>query len=141
MFTMAGNMVHMAIGLTNPVTLMIGLLSGGSAVKTVKDRELTGRRQQAKTAMRKYVDDVNFYVGKDFRDTIRHLQRELRDTFSARAEELQRSTAEALQAVQQSAQKDQGERQQRLQALDADLKKLATVKQRLAAMAPELANA
>lgn len=139
MFTMAGNMVHMAIGLTNPVTIVIGLLSGGKAIKDVKERELTARRQQAKTAMRRYIDDVNFHVGKDFRDTIRHLQRELRETFSARAEEVQRSAAEALTAVQQSAQKDQAERQQRLQVLDAELKRLATVKQRLAAMAPELA--
>ena len=141
MFTMAGNMVHVAVGLTNPVTIVIGLLSGGKAIKDVKDRELTARRQQAKTAMRRYIDDVNFNVGKDFRDTIRHLQRELRDTFSTRAEELQRSTADALTAVQPSAQTDQGERQQRLQVLDADLKKLATVKQRLTAMAPELAKA
>jgi hypothetical protein len=141
MFTMAGNMVHMAIGLTNPVTIMIGLLSGGKAIRDVKERELTARRQQAKTSVRRYIDDVNFHVGKDFRDTIRHLQRELRDTFSGRAEELQRSTADALTAVQQTAQKDQGERQQRLQVLDAELKKLATVKQRLAAMAPELATA
>jgi FtsZ-binding cell division protein ZapB len=140
MFTMAGNMVHMAVGLTNPVTIVIGLLSGGKAIKDVKDRELTARRQQAKAAVRRYIDDVNFNVGKDFRDTIRHLQRELRETFSSRAEELQRSTAEALTAVQQTAQKDQAERQQRLQALDTDLKRLATVKQRLAAMAPELSS-
>ena len=125
MFTMAGNMVHMAIGLTNPVTIVIGLLSGGKAIRDVKDRELTSRRQQAKTAMRRYIDDVNFHVGKDFRDTIRHLQRELRETFSARAEEVQRSAAESLAAVQQGAQKDQGERQQRLQVLDAELKRLA----------------
>ena len=140
MFTMAGNMVHMAIGLTNPVTIVIGLLSGGKAIRDVKERELAARRQQAKTAMRRYIDDVNFHVGKDFRDTIRHLQRELRETFAARAEEVQRSAGEALAAVQQAAQKDQGERQQRLQAIDAELKRLATVKQRLAAMAPELAG-
>ena len=139
MFTMAGNMAHMAIGLTNPITIVIGLLSGGKAIRDVKERELAARRQQAKASMRRYIDDVNFHVGKDFRDTIRHLQRELRDTFAARAEEVQRSAGEALAAVQQTAQKDQGERQQRLQALDAELKRLAMVKQRLAAMAPELA--
>jgi GTPase Era involved in 16S rRNA processing len=134
MFSMFGNMAHIALGMTNPVTLVIGLLSGGKAIKDVKERELTGRRQQAKAAVRKYVDDVNFHVGKDFRDTIRHLQRELRTTFSSRAEEVQRSCAASLAAVQQAAQQDQADRQTRFQQVDAELKKLTTVKQRIAAV-------
>ncbi len=136
MFNTLGHMANIALGMTNPVTLVIGLLSGGMAVHSTRQRELLARRQQAKQTVRKYIDDVNFYVGKDFRDTIRHLQRELRDNFSARAEELQRSTADALQAVQQTAQQDQAQRQQRLQYCETELKRLATAKQKLSSMMP-----
>ena len=85
-------------------------------------------------AVSRYIDDVNFHVGKDFRDTVRHLQRELRDNFATRAEEVQRSSAAALQAVQQSAQQDQAQRQQRLQVVEGELKKLGTAKQKLQQM-------
>jgi hypothetical protein len=134
MFNMLGSLAGFALSMANPATLVIGLLSGGKAIKDVKKQELTGRRQQAKAAVRKYIDDVSFHVGKDFRDTIRGLQRELRDAFSGRAEEIQRSTAASLAAVQQTAQQTQAERQQRVQVVDAELKKLATAKERLAAM-------
>lgn len=134
MFSMLGNMAHMAIGMTNPITITIGLLSGGKAFRDAKEQQLKSRRQQAKAAVRRFIDDVNFSVGKDFRDTVRHLQRDLRDTFAQVADELQRSTAESLTAVQQAAQADQAQRQQRLQQLDADLKRIGGVKQKLAAM-------
>jgi hypothetical protein len=136
MFSTFGNMAHIALGMTNPVTLVIGLLSGGLAVHSARQRELQARRQQAKMNVRRYIDDVNFQVGKDFRDTIRHLQKELRDHFATRAEEVQRSTQAALQAVQQSAQQDQQQRQQRLQVVDAEVKRLAGVKQKLQGMLP-----
>src|SRR5439155_25737254 len=95
---------------------------------------VTGRRQQAKMTVRKYIDDVNFLVGKDFRDTMRHLQRELHDNLAGLAEELQRTTAATLQAVQQSAQQDQTQRQQRLQTVDNELKRLANAKAKLQQM-------
>jgi hypothetical protein len=140
MFNMLGNITHLALGMSNPVTLVLGLISGGVAFHGAKEREMAGRRQQAKMTVRKYLDEVNFYVGKDFRDTIRYLQRHLRDNFAARAEEVQRSTAAALSAVQQAAQQDQSKRQQRVQAIDAELQRLATVKQRLTAMTPQTAR-
>ena len=46
-------------------------------------------------AVRKFVDEFNNQVGKDSRDAIRHVQRELRTAWTARVAELQRSSAAA----------------------------------------------
>ena len=68
---------------------------GRKAIKDEKERMLNLRRQQSKAAFRKYVDEVTFQVGKESRDSLRRVQRDLRDHFTARAEELQASTIEA----------------------------------------------
>lgn len=137
MFSMFGSMAHIAIGMTNPATLTIGLLTGGKAVRDARQQQLNGRRQQAKAAVRKFVDEVSFQVGKDFRDTTRHLQRELRDTFARRADEIQRSTTENLAAATRATQQDKAESQARLQRIEADLKRLGGVRQKLVAFAAQ----
>ena len=55
---------------------------GRKGLKDEKERQLDQRRTQAKAAARRYVDEVNFVVGKDSRDTMRHLQRDLREYFT-----------------------------------------------------------
>ena len=52
-------------------------------------------------------------VGKDSRDTLRRVQRQLRDLFAARAEELHRSTTEALAAAQQAVRSSEAARAER----------------------------
>jgi hypothetical protein len=135
---MVGNIASFTVA--TPVTVGFGLLMGGKALKDEKQKQLTGRRQQAKAAHRKYVDDVTFQVGKHSRDSLRSVQRELRDQFTTLAEELQRSTSETLAAAQKALQMDQAQRQQRLAAVTAELQRLAVLRQRVAALAPELAR-
>ncbi|HEX8802859.1 MAG TPA: dynamin family protein, partial [Acidimicrobiales bacterium] len=80
MFGMLGRMAGLAM--MNPATIVIGLFMGRSALKGEKDRQLSMRRNQAKQAHRKYTDEVTFVVGKDSRDTMRRVQRQLRDYFA-----------------------------------------------------------
>jgi hypothetical protein len=87
------------------------------------------RRQDAKTAVRRYVDEAQFALGKDLRDGLRRIQRELRDAFQARAMELQRTTDEALIAAQQAAQGTAQQREQRLRDVDAELTRLDALRQ------------
>lgn len=135
-FSMFASIAGVGISLTNPIMLGLGLLMGGKTLKDQKQRELAGRRQQAKAAVRKYVDELNISIGKDSRDTLRRVQRELRDTFSARAEEIFRSASESLAGAQRALQQDQATRGERAGALEAELGKLAQVRRRANALAP-----
>jgi hypothetical protein len=138
LLSMVGNIASLSIA--TPVTVGFGLLMGGKALRDEREKQLTGRRQQAKAAHRKYADDVQFQVGKHSRDSLRAVQRELRDRFTTLAEDLQRSTSETLAAAQKALQMDQAGRQQRLTAVVGQLRQLAALRQRVTALAPELAR-
>lgn len=111
-----------------PVGLVVGMTLGRKLVRDERERQVQFRRQQAKQELRRYVDEVVFVVGKDSRDAVRRTQRFLRDEFASRAALSQRSAAQALEAVRQSARLPDGERQQRAQRLEEqwrDLEKVA----------------
>ena len=131
MFTMLGSMAGIALG---PLAVGIGLVMGVGSLRTEKKRQLTSRRAQAKNAIRRYCDEVSFRVGKDSRDTLRRIQRELRDHYSARAEELNRSTTQALAAATEAVKRSTGEREKRLRDLDAELGRLRQLRQQAAAV-------
>jgi dynamin family protein len=126
MFTMLGSLAHIALG---PISLGIGLVMGHKGLRDEKKRQLLQRRSQAKNAMRRYCDEVNFVMGKDSRDTLRRIQRQLRDHYSGLAEELSRSTTEALAAASEAANRGQAERGRRLRDLDAELGRLRQLRQ------------
>jgi hypothetical protein len=118
MFTMLGSLAGIALG---PLGIGIGLVMGRKGLRDEKQRQVAQRRAQAKNAMRRYCDEVNFVMGKDSRDTLRRVQRQLRDHYSALAEELTRSNAEALTAATEAAKRSQAGREKRLRDLDAEL--------------------
>jgi Skp family chaperone for outer membrane proteins/GTPase SAR1 family protein len=136
MFGMLGRMAGLAMA--NPATIIIGLFMGRSALRGEKERQLSMRRGQARQAHRKYTDEVSFVVGKDSRDTLRRVQRQMRDFFAARAEELHRSTTEALAAAQQAVKSDTSTRQKRLRDVDAELKRIGVLRDKAYALAPDL---
>jgi hypothetical protein len=107
------SMMHLFVGSLNPLTLGLGLVLGTRSVSEEHERHLETRRGHAKAAVRKYTDEASFVVGKDTRDSIRNLQRAIRDTYSARAEELVRSTTASVQeatAAVAGAHKQRGEK-------------------------------
>jgi replication fork clamp-binding protein CrfC len=128
MFTMLPGL----IGLTGlaPIAIPIGLLMGRSNLRDEKKRQLTQRRAQAKNSVRRYCDEVQFVIGKDSRDTLRRIQRQLRDHYSARAEELNRTTTTALAAATEAAKRSQIDRESRLKDINAELGRLAQLRQR-----------
>lgn len=132
MFTMLGSMAGLTLG---PIAVGIGLAMGLGGLRTEKKRLLTQRRSQAKNAVRRYCDEVHFRVGKDSRDTLRRIQRQLRDHYSARAEELNRSTAQSLQAASDAANQTKADRDKRLADIDAELGRLRELRQRAEAVA------
>jgi hypothetical protein len=109
-----GTLGHLLLPVVAPVALA---LAGGIGQKIIRDerrRQVAYRRQQAKAAARRYVDEVAFLVSKDSRDALRTTQRALRDDFSVRAAALQRSSETALHAVRNAAALAPDEREQRL---------------------------
>jgi dynamin family protein len=118
------------LAMMNPATIVLGLFMGRSALRSEKERALAQRRGQAKQAHRKYTDEVSFVVGKDARDTLRRVQRQLRDFFSSRADELHRSTSEALNAAQKAVKSDEATRQNRLKDVEAELVRIGRLRKR-----------
>lgn len=113
------------VALSNPVSAALALVMGRKGLKDERQRQLGQRRAQAKTAARRYVEEVNFVVGKDSRDMMRHLQRDLRAFFAARADEVVRSAADAAQAAQRAVKADASGRDERLAVVAAELGRLA----------------
>jgi hypothetical protein len=132
MFGMMANLIGLAV-LSAPV-VGIGLFLGRKALREERDRQLASRRASAKASVRKYVDEVSFAVTKDSRDTLRRVQRQLRDHFATQAEELHRSATESLAAAQRATTDDQAQRTSRKRDIEAELGRIIALAQRVEAL-------
>jgi predicted GTPase len=121
MFMMLGAMAGITLG---PLALGIGLVMGRKGLREEKRRQRTARQQQARNAIRRYCDEVSFVMGKHSRDTLRTIQRQLRDHYTTLAEELNRSNQQALSSATEAARRTQAEREKRLKDIDAELARL-----------------
>jgi len=134
MFSM---MPSMLLGLALPLAPIaaLGMLLGGRTLSDERARQLTQRQSQAKVAVRKYVDDVSFAVSKESRDNLRLVHRQLRDHFTAQAEELHRSAAAAQLAAQEAMAEDGATQARRQRDVEAELQRLAGLSARVEALA------
>lgn len=122
MFGMMAQVAGMAM--LNPATAAVGLLMGRKAVKDEKERALTLERQQAKVTARQFIDDAGFEVTKEMKDSLRRLNRQLRDHYQERAEELNRSISSTMAAAKDALNKTTKERESRLRDVNAELGRL-----------------
>jgi hypothetical protein len=134
MFGMIGTIV--GFGLINPIGIAAGIVMGGKSIGDERKRIVTKRQNEAKTAARRYVDDVTFQVGKDSRDRLRAVQRDLRNHFTEQAEQLKRSLAESQQAAERAIKQSQSERAARQAEINAQLEELEAVRRRARALLP-----
>ena len=135
MFGLIGTMVGLT--LINPFSVGAGLLLGGKTISDERRRVITRRQGEAKVSIRRYVDDVTFQVGKDSRDMLRGVRRDLRDHFTELAEQLDRSLKESLTTAERSVRASKGERDRRLAEIPAELAKLEKLRDRVRALLPE----
>jgi hypothetical protein len=131
MFVMLGAMTGVTLG---PLGLGIGLVMGRKGLRDEKKRQRTTRQNQAKNAVRRYCDEVSFVMGKHSRDTLRKIQRQLRDHYTTLAEELNRSNAEALNSAQTAVKRTQAERERRQKDIGAELARLRQLQQQAMAV-------
>ena len=140
MFGMIGTLVGFA-SVINPLGIGAGVMMGVKALGDERRKLVTRRQNEAKAAMRRYVDDVTFQVAKDSRDRLRAVQRDLRDHFSDQADQLKRSLADSQQAAERAVRASRAEREARLAEIATEVEALNAVRRQARALLPRPAAA
>lgn len=125
MFGLMGTLVGMS--LLNPFSIGAGLLLGGKTISDERRRIVQRRQNEGKAALRRYVDDATFQVGKDSRDVLRGVQRTLRDHFTELAEQTNRSLKESQAAAERSVTTSKADRERRLVEIGEQVEKLSVL--------------
>jgi hypothetical protein len=92
-----------ALMATNPVTIGIGAAFAGMQLADARKRKIALRRQQARSNVRQFLEEVQFAIGNEVGEVMRDVQRSLRDEFTERISELFRTHTEAAQQAQSAA--------------------------------------
>ena len=109
------------LGLFNPLSVGAGLVLGRMAFKEDKENRLLRARAEAKTNVRRFVDDVSFLVGKESRDRLRIIHRTLRDHYRDIGNEINRSLNESLQSTITAAHVEEIDRDNKVRELERQL--------------------
>ncbi|TRW45087.1 dynamin family protein [Georgenia yuyongxinii] len=112
------------MALINPISVAAGVLLGGKVYREDKEARLRRRQGEAKSIVRRQIDDVSFQVGKQLRDRLRIVQRTIRDHFTEIAEEHHRSLSDSVVAAQRAASIFSAERDQRIAVLKIELNRV-----------------
>lgn len=124
------------LGMFNPLSLGAGLLLGRKAYKEDMENRMLRVRGEAKTNLRKFVDDVMFVVGKESRDRLKGVQRQLRDHYRGIANQTTRSLNESLQSTLAAARLEENERNTRVAELERQRHILTQVTDNVIKLAP-----
>jgi replication fork clamp-binding protein CrfC len=106
------------LGMFNPISLGAGLLMGRKSYQEEMENRMLRVRNEAKTNLRRFADDVLFVVTKESRDRLKAVQRQLRDHYRGIADQTTRSLNESLQATVTAARLEENERNQRVRELE-----------------------
>jgi replication fork clamp-binding protein CrfC len=115
------------LGMFNPLSLGAGFVLGRKAYKEDMENRMLRVRNEAKTNVRRFVDDVAFVVAKESRDRLKGIQRQLRDHYRGIANQITRSLNESLQATLAAAKLEETERNARVKELERQLNILKQV--------------
>jgi Dynamin family len=135
MFGMLGTLAGLPIFAGAPAGILLGI----KTVRDEKKRLLQRRQAEAKMAVRRHIDEVTFQVGKDSRDMLRGAQRQLRDHFSALAEEVSTSLQSSVLAAQNAVKTTSSERETRIRDLKAEIARVEGLAERARTLAREVA--
>jgi replication fork clamp-binding protein CrfC len=124
------------LGMFNPLSLGAGLVLGRKAYKEDMENRMLRVRNEAKTNMRRFVDDVSFVVSKESRDRLKGIQRQLRDHYRDIANQTTRSLNESLQASLTAAKMEMDERDTRVRELERRLNILRQVTEHAVNLSP-----
>ena len=127
-----------ALLMSNPVTLVLGAAFAGKQVVNVRRQNLTARRQQARTAVRSFLDDLQFEASNRLAEELRTRTRMLRDEVTARVGELQATVQGLAEAARAEADAVEAERARLVAEAEATADAVASLRPRLADLADRL---
>ena len=116
------------LSLINPLSLLAGVLVGRRAFREDMTSRLTRRQMEAKSLVRKHIDEVVFQVGKQLKDRLRLVQRVSRDHFGTIADELHRSLSESVLVAKQAAASYTAGRDERIAQLRLRLSRIESLR-------------
>jgi hypothetical protein len=120
--------------LVGPALLGATLFFGGKEVVEERRRRLADRRQEARTFIARFVDDVQFEVDGRLQALLGDLQRQLRARVGARIQELLRTARDSASALESSIASSQVERERRIGELRLALDDLDAIASRASAL-------
>jgi hypothetical protein len=107
-----------------PATAAAATMLARSTLRQLRDHQLRVNRTEALRALGAYLDEADLLARKASRDTVRQVNRRLRDDFTARAEELHTSAQRNLATTATAVKRDQDSRRRRLREVTAELERL-----------------
>jgi hypothetical protein len=121
--------------LVGPALLGAALFFGGKEVAGERRRQLTDRRQQARSFVGQFAEDVRFEVDGRLATLSGQLQRDMRVRFGERIGELARTYQETAAAIERTMASSASERDERLRELSRQLGPLEELAARTDALA------
>lgn len=131
MFGIIGKLAFATVSLLNPVSLVLGGLLTVRTVKELRKQSLNQRRHTTKLDGQKYIGELSVASRKDNGDRLLRIRRQLRDRYQERAREYQETVNAALATAQAAARRTDDETQARLADVEAELKRIATLRSRV----------
>ncbi len=134
---MAGIITTLAgLALINPISVFAGAVLGGFSLRQEAANRLERRRNEARNAIRRAVDETIFHVVKETRTSLTDVKRVMRDEFEEAAEEFRKSLNRSVESAKRGAGTSAAQRDSRTQALTerlTTLRQFADAAQALAA--------
>jgi hypothetical protein len=134
MLGMLGTLLGAAV--VGPAVLGVAAVFGGKQVLDERRRQLADRRQQARSFLAGFVEEVRFEADGRLASLLDELQRQMRARFAERIRELRRTYAESAMALERASEQAQAERRDRLAAVRAELAVMDELRDRAAALRP-----
>ena len=118
MLGMLGTLLGAAV--VGPAVLGVAAVFGGKQVLDERRRKLADRRQQARSFVAGFVEEVRFEADGRLASLLDDVQRQMRARFADRIRELRRTFAESAAALERATERAEAERLARLAVLASE---------------------
>ena len=130
MLGMLGTLLGAAI--VGPAVLGVALVFGGKNVLSERKRQLADRRQQARTFLTGFAEEVRFEADGRLASLLDEIQRQMRARFADRIRELHRTYTESAAALERAMEQAEAGRAARLPVVRSGLDALEALRVRAA---------
>jgi hypothetical protein len=119
MLGMLGTLLGAAV--VGPAVLGVAAVFGGKQVLDERRRQLADRRQQARSFLAGFVEEVRFEADGRLASLLDEVQRQMRARFADRIHELRRTYAESAAALERATEQAEADRRARLVTVRAEV--------------------